>query len=155
MGNYKKRGAAALAPLTAAAGHSGPMSVVAAGWDRTKTAKQNMSAIGLTSDPNADSRHRLSKVAVDKSAEDKALTAKVHKQLEDIVESHVPTVRFAAAGEIVFVKKLVLKHGTNYKAMARDHKINVYQHTPAILKRKVEKVMGTLDLADEHGIEHE
>ena len=53
------------------------------------------------------------------------------------------------------VKKLVLKHGTNYKAMARDHKINVYQHTPAILKRKVEKVMGTLDLADEHGIEHE
>ena len=62
MGNYKKRGAAALAPLTAAAGHSGPMSVVAAGWDRTKTAKQNMLAIGLTSDPNADSRHRLSKV---------------------------------------------------------------------------------------------
>jgi len=51
MGNYKKRGAAALAPLTAAAGHSGPMSVVAAGWDRTKTAKQNMLAIGLTSDP--------------------------------------------------------------------------------------------------------
>lgn len=94
-------------------------------------------------------------MAVEKSAEDKELTASVHKQLDEIVESNVPTVRFAAAGEIVFVKKLIAKHGQDYKAMARDHKINVWQHTPKVIKRKIEKVMGTLDLAEEHGIAHE
>lgn len=62
MGNYKKRGAAALAPLQGAAGHSGPMSVVEAAWDRTKTTKQNFAALGLKSGPNTDLKHRDAKV---------------------------------------------------------------------------------------------
>jgi len=37
------------------------------------------------------------------------------------------------------VEKLEAKHGTNFAAMARDSKINVYQHTPAQLKKKFDK----------------
>ena len=71
-------------------------------------------------------------------------------ELEQIVTDHVPTTRFTPGGEILFVKELVDKHGDDYVAMSRDHKINVYQHTPKQLKKKIQKVMQTLDLAEKH-----
>ena len=37
--------------------------------------------------------------------------------------------------------------------MARDHKMNIYQHTPKMLKRKCLKVKGTLTLAADAGVE--
>ena len=37
------------------------------------------------------------------------------------------------------MEKLEQKHGSNFAAMARDAKLNVYQHTPAQLKKKFEK----------------
>jgi nucleolar protein 16 len=52
----------------------------------------------------------------------------------------------------VFVKRLVEKHGDDYKAMARDHKLNTYQHTPKQLQRKIEKVHTTIDLIEKHDI---
>jgi hypothetical protein len=41
-------------------------------------------------------------------------------------------------GEVANVKALISKYGDNYKAMSRDLKINVYQHTPKQIKKRVE-----------------
>lgn len=58
----------------------------------------------------------------------------------------------APAGEIQFVDALVAKYGNDYVAMARDHKLNIYQHTPSQIKKKILKVKATLDLAETQGV---
>ncbi|GAB0489036.1 hypothetical protein MMPV_000251 [Pyropia vietnamensis] len=45
-----------------------------------------------------------------------------------------------AAGEVAVVRSLVAAYGTDYARMARDTKRNYQQHTPAVLKRMVERV---------------
>ena len=37
------------------------------------------------------------------------------------------------------IEALIEKHGDDYAAMARDHKINTYQHTAKQLRQKVPK----------------
>ena len=97
--------------------------------------------------------NRAGKWETEANPDDKKRQAQVHKELDAIVTAHVPTVRFAAAGEIVFVKRLIAKYGDDYVSMARDHKMNIYQHTPKMLRRKCLKVQGTLELATENGID--
>merc|ERR1711865_482944 len=42
-------------------------------------------------------------------------------------------------GEAEVVEALIERHGDDYGAMARDHKINTYQHTARQLRQKVER----------------
>lgn len=78
-------------------------------------------------------------------------------QLYNPVNSHLcgvgakPVV--ASAGEIQFVDSLVSKYGSDYKAMARDHKLNYYQHTAKQIEGKIKRVQATLALAEEMGVE--
>jgi hypothetical protein len=58
----------------------------------------------------------------------------------------------AAAGEIQFVDAMVAKHGDDYAAMARDHAINIYQHTAAQIQGKIKRVQATMAIAAQHGI---
>lgn len=44
-------------------------------------------------------------------------------------------------GDKVYLSQCILKHGTDYEAMARDIKVNFNQLTPAQLKRKCELCM--------------
>ncbi|CAG8629768.1 10427_t:CDS:2, partial [Paraglomus occultum] len=38
---------------------------------------------------------------------------------------------FQGTAQKQYIKRLIDKHGGNYKAMARDIKLNIYQHTKA------------------------
>jgi hypothetical protein len=49
---------------------------------------------------------------------------------------------------------LIQKHGDDYIAMSRDHKLNPYQHTPKQLERKVAKVRESLNIASQHGLDN-
>ena len=51
---------------------------------------------------------------------------------------------FQGASQKQFIKQLIDKHGNDYKAMARDIKLNIYQHTKAQLKNKCEKYLREL-----------
>jgi len=117
-------------------------SIVKEAWDKNSTMKQNFVKLGLVQNPNVGlhkkkNKNRGQSIDVDTS---------VVPKLEAALKAHVPTARFAAGGEIRFVQELVEKHGEDYVAMARDHKLNVYQHTPKQIKRKILKVQGTLDI---------
>ena len=58
----------------------------------------------------------------------------------------------AAPGEIQFVDAMLAKHGDNYEAMARDHTINIYQHTAKQIQGKIKRVQATMALAAQHGV---
>jgi len=120
--------------------------IIARVWDGKKTLRQNFRAVGLSGDVNAPKP----KVPRPLNEAEAAKAQGVVAELEQIVADHVPTTRFTPAGEVLFARQLVEKHGDDYQAMARDHKINVYQHTPKQLKKKIAKVISTLDLAEKH-----
>lgn len=50
-------------------------------------------------------------------------------------EHHIPE------GEIRVVRALIKKHGDDYQAMARDHRINDLQHTARQLQKKCERYL--------------
>ncbi len=126
--------------------------VVGKHWNKKKTLKQNFSTLGLVNDPNEMSRSKRGDEALARAEKETAVASGVVRELEEIVASNVPTTRFAPAGEIAIVQKLVAKYGDDYTAMARDHKLNVYQHTAKQLKHKVSKVAATLTLVEKHDI---
>eukprot|EP00036_Acanthoecidae_sp_10tr_P011635 CAMPEP_0182917564 /NCGR_PEP_ID=MMETSP0105_2-20130417/1594_1 /TAXON_ID=81532 ORGANISM="Acanthoeca-like sp., Strain 10tr" /NCGR_SAMPLE_ID=MMETSP0105_2 /ASSEMBLY_ACC=CAM_ASM_000205 /LENGTH=172 /DNA_ID=CAMNT_0025054577 /DNA_START=19 /DNA_END=537 /DNA_ORIENTATION=+ len=121
--------------------------VVAAAWDVTKTRRKNFEDIGLVQNPNSGSA--ASKVVAGKrSLRTRQVPTEVVKQLEGMASAasgKKPVV--ASAGEVEFVDALVAKHGSDYKAMARDHKINIYQHTAKQIEHKIKRVNATLALA--------
>ena len=51
---------------------------------------------------------------------------------------------FQGTSQKQHIKQLIDKHGNDYKAMARDIKLNIYQHTKAQLKKKCEKYLREL-----------
>eukprot|EP00038_Savillea_parva_P014274 m.10515 g.10515 ORF g.10515 m.10515 type:complete len:89 (-) comp2753_c0_seq2:206-472(-) len=61
----------------------------------------------------------------------------------------------AAPGEVKFVDDMVAKHGDDYQAMARDLKLNVYQHTARQIEHKVKRVQKTMALAAKYGVDTE
>eukprot|EP00041_Stephanoeca_diplocostata_P037722 m.1440234 g.1440234 ORF g.1440234 m.1440234 type:complete len:164 (+) comp25093_c2_seq4:158-649(+) len=111
-------------------------------WDKTKTLKQNFNAVGLVMDPNARARKPG---AIQEPASGSSVVAEIEKAVKNVKRNK----RFAAAGEIEFVERLVAKHGTDCVAMARDMKINVYQLTPKQLQQKIKRVKGSLALVGE------
>jgi nucleolar protein 16 len=58
-----------------------------------------------------------------------------------------------SVGEMQFVDELIAKHGDDYRAMAKDHKLNYYQHTAKQIERKVKRVRETEALAADLGVE--
>jgi nucleolar protein 16 len=128
-------------------------------WDHEKTLKENFSALGLVADPNADAlKTRKSKVLKDRAS----AAAGGAQQLEEDTAPVEPTPvildleerarqlnvaykAYASTGECQFCKALIDKYDDNYEAMARDMKINVYQHPAGLLRRKIVKYHKTID----------
>eukprot|EP00128_Syssomonas_multiformis_P006033 Colp12_sorted_trinity150504_noHs@26363 len=115
---------------------------IAKQWDKGLTLKQNFEKMGLAFDPNAG------KAKINKSAEDEEMeespkepTALV-KELEEKAAQVVKIVTTPSEGQAKFVQQLIAKHGTDYKAMSRDLKLNTYQHTAKKLKAMCEKFLG-------------
>eukprot|EP00965_Chrysotila_dentata_P233287 6199506-Pleurochrysis_carterae.AAC.1 len=56
------------------------------------------------------------------------------------VPEAIPTVRQVPHGEAAVLSALIAKHGDDYTAMARDMRLNKYQHTAAHLRHRIEKL---------------
>lgn len=118
--------------------------IIAEAWDKNKTMRQNFTSLGLVEDVNIPAT-RPKKPADPNAKPIEGIVGKLEAAAKQ--EQANATVRFAAAGEVRFIEQLVEKHGDDFVAMAKDHKLNVYQHTPAQLKRKYKKVAASLSLA--------
>lgn len=60
-----------------------------------------------------------------------------------IAEAKAPVVkkpRHQSEREVEWLTRLVQKHGDDYQAMARDHKLNPFQQTAADIRRRAEKL---------------
>ncbi|XP_041476336.1 nucleolar protein 16-like [Lytechinus variegatus] len=120
---------------------------VKAAWDSKKSVRENMRAMGLSSDPNKTlpiktTKERLAPVNLDDSmdVDDKVTrpsgNKQVIKELEAIAD--MPTKKRERISDpmMMYCAYMMDKYGTDYKAMARDVK-NYYQDTPKQIKKKI------------------
>jgi Ribosome biogenesis protein Nop16 len=107
---------------------------IARHWDVTKSYNENLAKMGLTSKPNdeLDPKKSKAEVAMD---DDKA--AKVVKlfDVSKYVEAERRPRRPITKLEERYIVKCLAKHGTDYKAMVFDTKVNDYQHTEEKLQK--------------------
>lgn len=111
--------------------------VVRENWNEALSRVQNMRAMGLTAYVNA----------MPKKAGTETTVVMELKRVAACGEAKAAPR--AAPGEIAFVKRAVAKYGYDYKAIARDIKINYFQWTPAQVRRKFDTVaaIGKIDMA--------
>eukprot|EP00045_Choanoeca_perplexa_P000662 m.15398 g.15398 ORF g.15398 m.15398 type:complete len:201 (+) comp10456_c0_seq2:73-675(+) len=123
--------------------------LIAKQWDQSKTLNENFKALGLILDPNNDMAGDESRTAnrgggVSNSQAPKTIST-VIQELESIAASRSKSYKaFSSRGEIIFVQSCIRKHGMDYVAMAKDIKLNTYQHTPKQLQAKVKKYVDTI-----------
>ncbi|KAI9144075.1 ribosome biogenesis protein Nop16 [Paraphysoderma sedebokerense] len=65
----------------------------------------------------------------------------VVKELEKLASLECKKERWQSEFEVKWIEDLIKKYDTDYNKMSRDLKLNVYQQTPAQLRRKVEKYL--------------
>ncbi|EGD81532.1 hypothetical protein PTSG_02251 [Salpingoeca rosetta] len=112
-------------------------------WNKHKSTKHNLAAIGLVNDPNTELNARKrpeTKISPDE------LNMDLVKKLEEQAAAYEPYQAYCSRGEVVFIQNCLQKHGTNFQAMSLDLDLNKQQHTPAQLRRKVLKYAQTLDM---------
>lgn len=98
-------------------------------WDDKKSLNANYSKIGISTDPNkAVNNNPVNEEVFNQELE------YLKTQLEAFEEEKVKRVFFAKK-ERKYWARLIEKYGDDYKAMAKDIKLNNYQHT----KKKCEK----------------
>ncbi len=95
-------------------------------WNVALTREQNLAAMGLSTNVNANMKGP------------KRQLVQGLMELAQMGEAKAPPR--AAPGEISFVKKAVAKHGYDYKRIARDLDINYFQWNVPQIKRKVRVV---------------
>mmetsp|Transcript_56655 Transcript_56655/g.139054 ORF Transcript_56655/g.139054 Transcript_56655/m.139054 type:complete len:217 (-) Transcript_56655:342-992(-) len=140
-------------------------------WKEKGTVRGNYSAMGLAAAVNQDASVAVSCVTrkgkMDPSkttalslgtgqlqvaghtrmrAEIKDVTVDERSQAVDVITEATsypaPPRLFMFEGDQEFVEALLAKYGeSDYEKMARDKRINVYQHTPSQIRKKVEKYM--------------
>eukprot|EP01115_Flamella_aegyptia_P000998 TRINITY_DN11577_c0_g1_i1.p1 TRINITY_DN11577_c0_g1~~TRINITY_DN11577_c0_g1_i1.p1 ORF type:complete len:199 (+),score=22.06 TRINITY_DN11577_c0_g1_i1:121-717(+) len=98
-------------------------SVVKENWDTDKTVSENYKLLGLKLNPN-----KITKEIVE---------PKINIE-ESVPEPADPKGPKLSHAEIYYFRALIKKYGQNYKAMKRDIKLNFYQHTKPVLKKKCE-----------------
>lgn len=133
--------------------------LVSTSFADAKSMRSGYSDVGISFDPNASisataaklsqqgdiqSRTQLLKADVDTSD----LAVPQDPEMEHWKEvMEIPTHKskgrnvFLAPFERAYWQRLIAKHGTNYKAMSRDIKLNNYQHTERVCEKKVQIFM--------------
>jgi hypothetical protein len=146
------------------------MEAVRERWDRTKTLKENMTALGLARDANlsvpgpANPANPVNAVRLHleltgdaaappppPSAADAGKPKPLIAELEHMAASATPRIAYVPEGELLLVKNLVDKYGVDFKAWSRDHEINYNQHTPKQLEQKYKRAQQTIQTAKELG----
>ena len=113
------------------------------GYDPKATQFANYQKLGLLVDSNqigAERKHiKGFKPRVKGPCADPAPSGSVH-QLELEVPEGLKTIKKVPEGEHKVLSALIERHGDDYTAMARDMKLNTYQHTAAHLRRRIAKM---------------
>mmetsp|Transcript_66280 Transcript_66280/g.156530 ORF Transcript_66280/g.156530 Transcript_66280/m.156530 type:complete len:156 (+) Transcript_66280:3-470(+) len=112
---------------------------VAALWNPRKTMRQNYAALGLASTMEETTETASSK-------RPREIHTDYVEKAEVLAANPAPPRITVAPGEHEFASRCLAKHGENYVAMAKDTKLNIYQHTPAQIRKKIEKYLKLLDL---------
>lgn len=64
----------------------------------------------------------------------------IYEALPDVSRGPVP--RFTSKGEMIFLQKLISKHGRDVTAMIRDRRLNPEQRTEGEIRRAIKKAGG-------------
>lgn len=112
-------------------------------YDPTKTQFENYERLGLLVDCNQIGAERKQikgfKPRVKGPCAEPAPPGSVH-QLELEVPEGLKTIKKVPEGEHKVLSALIERHGDDHSAMARDMKLNAYQHTAAHLRRRIAKM---------------
>ncbi|KAG3090161.1 hypothetical protein PI124_g16250 [Phytophthora idaei] len=107
-------------------------------WDHTLTTRQNFANLGLQANPNAHAALRESVAGADGTLEaaDEARLFEVPDS--DFLGERNPkrVANFVSEEEAKYLRKLIAKHGEDYKKMERDIKTNNMQWTEQKLRRR-------------------
>ncbi|ESO96960.1 hypothetical protein LOTGIDRAFT_214489 [Lottia gigantea] len=108
-------------------------------WDEKKSLKKNLDEMGLSYDPNKTLHKKIRKDGKIVEKEIKITKPEVVQAMEE--DAYTPRLKAIwTTPEIAnFCLKMMDKHGEDYVAMARDP-MNIFQHTPKQIKRKIEGV---------------
>merc|ERR1712166_100058 len=98
-------------------------------WDPKHTLTTNYTKMGLVSN--------LKSLKVTRQVHKRVIVNPIEFQVGEAVPNKER--KGCSEGEAEVVANLIQKHGENYKAMERDHKINTHQHTASQLRKKVER----------------
>lgn len=111
---------------------------VQAQWDHALTTRQNYEQIGLQADPNAYHAIRQDVAAADGTLEAADEEKLFHVPDSDFLSerNHRRPENHMSDEEIKYLRKLIAKHGEDYKAMERDIKTNNMQWTAKKLKSR-------------------
>eukprot|EP00730_Choanoeca_flexa_P018596 TRINITY_DN9049_c0_g2_i4.p1 TRINITY_DN9049_c0_g2~~TRINITY_DN9049_c0_g2_i4.p1 ORF type:complete len:218 (+),score=25.52 TRINITY_DN9049_c0_g2_i4:51-704(+) len=144
--------------------------LIAKQWDKKKTLNENFRALGLILDPNNDvagdkSRFTTRGGGVTNSEKPKSISTVVqgiddpkaapsdclapmrsYAELERIAAERADKTYkvFCSRGEVIFIQECIRKYGMDFVKMAKDIKLNTYQHTPKQLENKVKKYVDTI-----------
>ncbi|KAL3657532.1 hypothetical protein V7S43_017499 [Phytophthora oleae] len=107
-------------------------------WDHNLTTRQNYDNLGLQADPNAHKALRESVEGAEGTlkAADEARLFEVPDS--DFLGDRNPkrAANYVSEEETKYLRKLIAKHGENYKKMERDIKTNNMQWTEQKLRRR-------------------
>eukprot|EP00730_Choanoeca_flexa_P018595 TRINITY_DN9049_c0_g2_i2.p1 TRINITY_DN9049_c0_g2~~TRINITY_DN9049_c0_g2_i2.p1 ORF type:complete len:198 (+),score=27.65 TRINITY_DN9049_c0_g2_i2:51-644(+) len=124
--------------------------LIAKQWDKKKTLNENFRALGLILDPNNDvagdkSRFTTRGGGVTNSEKPKSISTVVQELERIAAERADKTYKvFCSRGEVIFIQECIRKYGMDFVKMAKDIKLNTYQHTPKQLENKVKKYVDTI-----------
>jgi nucleolar protein 16 len=107
-------------------------------WNHSLTTRQNYERIGLQANPNAYHTIRQDVAAADGTLEAADEEKLFHVPDSDLLSerNHRRPENYMSEEEIKYLRKLIAKHGENFKAMERDIKTNNMQWTESKLKTR-------------------
>lgn len=107
-------------------------------WDHSRTTRQNYERIGLTADPNAYHAIRQDVAAADGTLEAADEEKLFHVPDSDLLSerNHRRPDNYMSEEEVKYLRRLLAKHGEDFKAMERDIKTNNMQWTESKLKTR-------------------
>ena len=126
-------------------------------WDNRKTTAANYEMIGLDMHPNRGLNSMLNKgnpkynpgtadflehknaQPMDCVPAKTGVLRQIEKATVDVKTANAKVPPRMTFGEKDLVTELLERHGTNWKKMALDKRLNKYQHTAGVLRRKCER----------------
>mmetsp|Transcript_2152 Transcript_2152/g.4121 ORF Transcript_2152/g.4121 Transcript_2152/m.4121 type:complete len:161 (-) Transcript_2152:127-609(-) len=105
-------------------------------WNTRETLRQNYKRLGLAA--SADDAIKAAREVIEgKTEEQKGVITTELTRIQNLPEKPKYEIKTMAVDEQRRLLRLMKKHGDDYKKMARDIKINVYQQTAKQLQNRI------------------